>query len=94
MPISDAQKTVLLTYFNNGMVGVGKKYAAQINAAVAETGLTERQVKVRNRCILKCLKVRVRFTCKDDTQICFSKFCTHRKHQLTCYSKGYRVVFG
>ena len=48
MPISDAQKSILLTYFNNGMVGVGKKYIRKIDAVVAETGLTERQVKVKN----------------------------------------------
>ena len=47
MPITETQKSVLRTYFNNDMVGVGKKYAAQIDVVVAETGLTERQVKVR-----------------------------------------------
>jgi hypothetical protein len=46
MPFSDAQKSTLLTYFRNGMVGVGRKYTTQINAAAAETGLTERQIEV------------------------------------------------
>lgn len=56
MPITDAQKSVLLTYFSNGMVGVGRKYTSQINAAVAETGLTERQVKVIHKRLLNLLK--------------------------------------
>jgi hypothetical protein len=46
MPFSDAQKSTLLIYFRNGMVGVGRKYTTQINAAAAETGLTERQIEV------------------------------------------------
>lgn len=46
MSFSHFQTSTLLTYFNNGMVGVGHNFLAQINAAAAETGLTERQVKV------------------------------------------------
>ena len=46
MSVSDVQKNTLLTYFNNGMVGVGSKFSSQIDAADAETGLTTRQVKV------------------------------------------------
>ena len=46
MTFSENQVATLRTYHNNGMVGVGKNYAAQITAASAETGLTEKQVKV------------------------------------------------
>ncbi|XP_028412341.1 uncharacterized protein LOC114535158 [Dendronephthya gigantea] len=45
MPFNESQRSALLTYFNNGMTGVGEKYAEKINAAVAETGLSEKQVK-------------------------------------------------
>ena len=47
MSFSENQKAILLTYFNNGMIGVGKNFQAQINAASAETCLSENQVKVR-----------------------------------------------
>jgi hypothetical protein len=43
---TENQKTILLSYFNNGMVGVGRNFLVQINAASAETGLSEKQVKV------------------------------------------------
>ncbi|XP_028417786.1 uncharacterized protein LOC114542438 [Dendronephthya gigantea] len=45
MSFSENQKATLLTYFDNGMVGVGKKFESQIAAASAETSLTEKQVK-------------------------------------------------
>ena len=48
MSFTDNQKTTLLSYFNNGMVGVGRNFQVQISAACAETGLSERQVKVWN----------------------------------------------
>ena len=47
MSFSDSQKSALLRYFSNGMVGTGNQFNTQIAAAVAETGLRERQVKVR-----------------------------------------------
>ena len=46
MPFSHAQKNTLLNYFN-GMVGMGTKFSSQIDAAVAETGLSKTHVKVR-----------------------------------------------
>ena len=36
----------LLSYFNNGMIGVGQNYLPQINTAAAETRLSEKQVEV------------------------------------------------
>ena len=52
MSFTDAQVSILLTYFNNGMKGVGFAYSGPIKAASAETGLTERQVKVRRISLL------------------------------------------
>ena len=51
MSFTENQKTILLSYFNNGMVGVGRNFLVQINAASAETGLSEKQVKV---CLFCC----------------------------------------
>jgi hypothetical protein len=51
MSFAENQKTTLLSYFNNGMVGVGRNFLAQITTASAETGLTEKQVKVCLYCI-------------------------------------------
>ena len=46
MSFTQTQCSTLLSYFNNGMIGVGQNYLPQINAAAAETGLSEKQVKV------------------------------------------------
>ena len=46
MSFTQTQCSTLLSYFNNGMTGVGQNYLPQINAAAAETGLLEKQVKV------------------------------------------------
>ena len=46
MSFTQTQCSTLPSYFNNGMIGVGQNYLPQINAAAAETGLSEKQVKV------------------------------------------------
>lgn len=43
---SDAQRDVLMSYYNSGMVGVGKQYEDQMLAASREAGVTIEQVKV------------------------------------------------
>ena len=43
---SDEQVTCLYDHYKRGMIGVGKKYTALIEAASEETGLTIKQVKV------------------------------------------------
>ena len=52
MSFTENQKATLLSYFNNGMVGVGRNFLAQITTASAETGLSEKQVKVSQPCSL------------------------------------------
>ena len=44
--ISDSQRTILETFYNEGMVGSGSIYKTKIDRAIDETGLTEAQVKV------------------------------------------------
>jgi hypothetical protein len=46
MSFTENQKTTLSSYFNNGMVGIGRNFQTQITTACAETGLTAKQVKV------------------------------------------------
>ena len=52
MSFTENQKATLLSYFNSGMVGVGKKFSALITTASAESGLSEKQVRVHNRALL------------------------------------------
>ena len=46
---SDAQRGVLMSYYNSGMVGVGRQYEDQVSAASFEAGVMIDQVKVSIR---------------------------------------------
>ena len=45
-PFSDKQVTCLCDHYKRGMIGIGNKYSALIDAASKESGLTIKQVKV------------------------------------------------
>ena len=52
--ISDDQRSILETFYHEGMVGSGSFYKAKIDRAIDETGLTEAQVKVFLRGMKMC----------------------------------------
>ena len=57
---TEMQKSILITCYNAGMIGVGQKYTSLIEAAATQAELTPQQVKVH---VTTCMNAYIIIIC-------------------------------